>query len=195
MSPIPPQPHVITHPRPWYRRARFLAPVGTVAGFLLGVGVVGAGGSATPAATPAAATVRSTSTATTTVTKPGPTKTVTRTVTRTAKPVARSSEVQAVLNAWTNAGPQPDKQRAAMAKLRREWPTLADALDAATGTRPSAPVAARPTTAAPAPPAPAPDVYYANCSAVRAAGAAPLSIGEPGYRAGLDRDGDGVACE
>lgn len=190
MAPIPPQPHVITHSRPWYRRARFLAPVGTVAGFLLGAGVVGAGGSTTVAATPAAATV--TSTATKTVAKPGPTKTVTRTVTRTAKPVARSSLVQAVLNAWTNAGPQPDQQRAAMAKLRREWPTLADALDAATGTHPSAPVVSQPTTAAPPP---APDVYYANCSAARAAGAAPLYIGEPGYRAGLDRDGDGVACE
>lgn len=37
--------------------------------------------------------------------------------------------------------------------------------------------------------------YYANCSAARAAGAAPIQVGEPGYRAGLDRDGDGVACE
>jgi hypothetical protein len=38
-------------------------------------------------------------------------------------------------------------------------------------------------------------VYYANCAAVRAAGKAPLYRGEPGYRAGLDRDDDGVACE
>ena len=37
--------------------------------------------------------------------------------------------------------------------------------------------------------------YYPNCAAVRAAGAAPLRRGSPGYRAGLDRDGDGVACE
>ena len=37
--------------------------------------------------------------------------------------------------------------------------------------------------------------YYANCSAARAAGAAPLSAGAPGYRAALDRDKDGVACE
>ncbi|MFE5633994.1 excalibur calcium-binding domain-containing protein [Streptomyces sp. NPDC056543] len=37
-------------------------------------------------------------------------------------------------------------------------------------------------------------VYYTNCDAVRAAGAAPLRVGEPGYRAGLDGDGDGVAC-
>ena len=38
-------------------------------------------------------------------------------------------------------------------------------------------------------------VSYANCSAVRAAGAAPIRIGEPGYSGRLDRDGDGVACE
>ena len=39
------------------------------------------------------------------------------------------------------------------------------------------------------------DVYYANCSEARAAGAAPIYSGDPGYRAGLDRDRDGVACE
>ena len=38
-------------------------------------------------------------------------------------------------------------------------------------------------------------VYYANCSAARAAGAAPIYRGEPGYRSALDRDDDGVACE
>lgn len=37
--------------------------------------------------------------------------------------------------------------------------------------------------------------YYANCSAVRAAGAAPIRTGDPGYGSHLDRDGDGVACE
>jgi hypothetical protein len=38
-------------------------------------------------------------------------------------------------------------------------------------------------------------VYYPNCTAARAAGAAPIQIGEAGYRRKLDRDGDGVACE
>ena len=37
--------------------------------------------------------------------------------------------------------------------------------------------------------------YYANCTAARAAGAAPLRRGQPGYRAAMDRDEDGVACE
>jgi hypothetical protein len=47
------------------------------------------------------------------------------------------------------------------------------------------------------PPAPAPpaEVYYKNCAAARAAGAAPLHRGDPGYRPALDRDGDGIACE
>ena len=43
--------------------------------------------------------------------------------------------------------------------------------------------------------APATTVYYQNCDAVRAAGAAPIYVGDPGYRPGLDRDGDGVGCE
>lgn len=38
-------------------------------------------------------------------------------------------------------------------------------------------------------------VYYANCSEAKAAGAAPLHAWDPGYRPGLDGDGDGVACE
>lgn len=37
--------------------------------------------------------------------------------------------------------------------------------------------------------------YYANCTAAKAAGAAPLYAGQPGYSTSLDRDRDGVACE
>ena len=39
------------------------------------------------------------------------------------------------------------------------------------------------------------DAYYANCTAARAAGAAPVRRGDPGYARHLDRDGDGVGCE
>lgn len=55
-----------------------------------------------------------------------------------------------------------------------------------------APQPAPPAPVAPPPPASA---YYDNCDAARTAGAAPLYQGEPGYRAGLDRDNDGIACE
>lgn len=37
--------------------------------------------------------------------------------------------------------------------------------------------------------------YYSGCNDVRAAGKAPLYYGEPGYREGMDGDGDGIACE
>ena len=39
------------------------------------------------------------------------------------------------------------------------------------------------------------EVYYKNCSEARAAGAAPIHNGQPGYSTNLDRDGDGIACE
>ena len=38
-------------------------------------------------------------------------------------------------------------------------------------------------------------VYYRNCSAARAAGAAPVYKGDPGYGSHLDKDRDGVGCE
>lgn len=59
-----------------------------------------------------------------------------------------------------------------------------------------------PEEPAPAPepesaPAPEPQqhVYYKNCKEAKAANAAPLYVDDPGYRPGLDRDGDGIACE
>lgn len=36
---------------------------------------------------------------------------------------------------------------------------------------------------------------YANCAKARAAGAAPVRRGDPGYGPHLDRDNDGVGCE
>jgi hypothetical protein len=60
---------------------------------------------------------------------------------------------------------------------------------AAPPTTTTPPVTTTPPTTTP------PSVYYANCAEVRAAGKAPLYSGQPGYRPGLDGDGDGVACE
>jgi hypothetical protein len=50
-----------------------------------------------------------------------------------------------------------------------------------------------PTPLAPTPPSSS--VYYANCTAVRDAGAAPIYPSEPGFRQAFDRDNDGVGCE
>ena len=76
--------------------------------------------------------------------------------------------------------------------------TAAPVTAAPTTTRPpaTAPPATQAPVAAPAPVATAaPSAYYANCSAARAAGAAPVYRVEPGYASHLDRDGDGVGCE
>ena len=54
----------------------------------------------------------------------------------------------------------------------------------------SAPVSPTTPDAAPGEP-----VYYENCSAARAAGAAPVYAGQSGYGRHIDRDGDGIGCE
>lgn len=68
---------------------------------------------------------------------------------------------------------------------------------------PSKPPAASAAPAAPKPnpkssPSPAPgpkDVSYKNCAEAKAAGAAPIRRGQPGYAKHLDRDNDGIACD
>jgi len=62
------------------------------------------------------------------------------------------------------------------------------AADLAARKVPAAPVA----PAVPASPAVAP---FANCTAARAAGAAPVYKGTPGYGTHLDRDRDGIGCD
>ncbi|CAB4604566.1 unannotated protein [freshwater metagenome] len=81
------------------------------------------------------------------------------------------------------------------------WPLGGTAFTSPEGSAPSGSVSGAPVVpVAPTPtPAPSPsvggDVYYANCTAARAAGAAPIYAGQPGYRSALDGDKDGVACE
>lgn len=67
------------------------------------------------------------------------------------------------------------------------WPLMP--LDAPANPEPPKPLP-------PLPPPPAPTApYYPSCAAARQAGAAPIYRGQPGYRAGLDRDNDGIACD
>ncbi len=69
------------------------------------------------------------------------------------------------------------------------------------GAPPPAPAALNDGGSAFAPPAnrvappPRRDGAYANCTEARAAGAAPVRRGDPGYGPHLDRDGDGIGCE
>jgi micrococcal nuclease len=68
--------------------------------------------------------------------------------------------------------------------------TITGVLDA-----PASRSTAPPAAFADIPPPVTSSVYYDDCKAARVSGAAPLHAGHPGYRAALDRDGDGVACE
>ena len=70
-------------------------------------------------------------------------------------------------------------------------PTASPAPAVVTPAPTPAPQAVQPTPV----PTSAPSVYYKNCTAARAAGAAPLYRSSPGYASHLDRDGDGIACE
>lgn len=116
--------------------------------------------------------------------------------------VARQIEVKAIYGLWVTQA-----EHDAMARVLTECgggaPAAAPAPTTTTRQAPApapapspAPAPAPAPVPAPAEPAPAPaEVYYKNCAAARAAGAAPLYVGEPGYRPKMDGDGDGVACE
>lgn len=107
--------------------------------------------------------------------------------------VARQVAVKIRYDLWVTAA-----ERDAMARVLGECP--AEALPGGAST---APVVATPTPPAEPVPAPAPassspspsTVHYASCAEARAVGAAPVLVGQPGYRSGLDGDGDGIACE
>ena len=99
--------------------------------------------------------------------------------------VERQIQVKAVYHLWVTAA-----EKQAMIRILSNCA-------APEGTSPSTPAPTSPPATSGVPPAqngPA-GVTYANCSQARAAGAAPLHRGQPGYSARLDRDGDGVACE
>ncbi|NNH72030.1 excalibur calcium-binding domain-containing protein [Nocardia uniformis] len=40
-----------------------------------------------------------------------------------------------------------------------------------------------------------PRPYYVNCTQVQREESGPLLAGQPGYRPGLDKDGNGIACD
>ena len=89
---------------------------------------------------------------------------------------APAARAPAARKATTVALPQSPEERPGT--LDREWTHLAD-------DRPAAPARAAEDRS----------VHYAGCNEVRAAGKAPLYVGQPGYSADMDGDSDGIACE
>lgn len=107
--------------------------------------------------------------------------------------VARQIAVKARYRLWMTAAEQAAATRVLRSCPRQTVPTESGAPyigkapkpTPRTTTRPPPPVTSEPPS----------NVYYENCDAVRAAGAAPIHAGDPGYDSHLDRDGDGVACK
>lgn len=121
--------------------------------------------------------------------------------------VARQVAIKAKYHLWVTAPERDAIARVLSTCPGQPLPTDAQASSGAaaapTAGAPKPTAAPKPATtpkpaASPKPvpaPAPAGDVYYQNCAAARAAGAAPIRAGQPGYSRQLDRDGDGIACE
>jgi hypothetical protein len=101
--------------------------------------------------------------------------------------VARQVAVKLKYGVWVTAA-----ERDAMVRVLSTCPTTRLPGPGRAPTVAALPKGGAATQQAPTAPS---STYYANCDAVRAAGAAPLRAGQPGYSRKLDRDGDGVACE
>jgi hypothetical protein len=123
--------------------------------------------------------------------------------------VGQQVTVKAVYGLWVT---QPEKD--AITRVLTECGAVATTTTTSKVSETQVPPTARTTTPAysppptteytpPPPPAYTPpavvdapsSAYYPNCDAARAAGAAPIYEGQPGYRLKLDSNKDGVACE
>jgi len=102
--------------------------------------------------------------------------------------VARQVAVKATYGLWVTQAEHDAMTRVLDTCPGQPVPAPGTAPAAVTPSAPAADGSAEPSTA----PVPEP---YANCAAARAAGAAPLHRGDPGWSDSMDGDGDGIACE
>jgi hypothetical protein len=164
---------------------RFRTPLligGGVFALLLVIGAVSGGGedrdsgavpvvaAAAPTSRPAPTTTRVTPTPTPAA-QPDPAVDVDRQTTRA--PAAAATRESRSADPEPRRAPQPEPQRVIAPAPEPEPERAPDPEPVASGG----------------------STYYANCAAVRAAGADPIRAGDPGYSSQLDRDGDGVGCE
>lgn len=190
-----------TKKTPWYKGR---VAVGTAA-LLIGFGAGSAGSnSSEPGAVPeATSTATITATATVIVTPEPVVETVTATPSASADLVSGQEGEGAQAGQQLTAQPKPTTSQTHVAKVSaaRQKATKGTATKKAKASK----KAAKPKPAKVVKPKPAKktksqkktsgSTYYKNCSAARAAGAAPVHRGDPGYGKHLDRDGDGIGCE
>jgi hypothetical protein len=117
--------------------------------------------------------------------------------------VARQIAVKAKYRLWVTVAEKASMEKI-LGRCAAGGPTSPPLTPSASPTPTSVPEQSAPaptsapgsTPSTPSASAAAPEsVVYANCDAVRAAGAAPVRRGDPGYSRKLDRDGDGIGCE
>lgn len=110
----------------------------------------------------------------------------------TATPTPTPTPTQAPVPLVAPVAPEVQAPPVVVAPVAPPAPPVVEAQPA-----PLAPVAPPVVEAPPvvAPPVAPAAVSYANCAAVRAAGAAPIHSSQPGYGRHLDRDGDGWGCD
>lgn len=107
--------------------------------------------------------------------------------------VARQVAVKDAYGLWVTQAEQDAMVRVLSSCPDEPLPTAQSPTATSVPASPAAP--AVPTTPPPASPAAPVDTPFRNCSEARAAGAAPVHRGDPGYGPHLDRDGDGIGCE
>lgn len=209
--------------KPWYKRKRIIIPALLVLGAVGAAGqdqdqpTQAAAMSSSPTTVPPAASSTTTSASTSTESTAVPAAASETTTTQpvatsatTTVPSSTSSAAPVVLytscDQVRDAGAAPLRQGDAGYSLELDRDGDGVACEPVAAKTTNAYVAPRTTDATPQATPTAPlglvdtdagsaTTYYANCSAVRAAGAAPIYRGQPGYSSKLDRDGDGVACE
>jgi hypothetical protein len=159
-----------------------------VTGALLVLSGCGSTDTSQPAAPSVAPLPTVTSTTTATTTKPTTTSRTTTPAPTTTTPVTTTSTEVIVVPPAVDSDVDLDRPY-----VPAPVPFVAPAPVPFVAPAPVAPAPA-PAPVAPAPVAPS-SVFYGSCAEVRAAGAAPIYAGEPGYSTKLDRDKDGVACE
>lgn len=112
-----------------------------------------------------------------------------------AAAAAAAAKAKADAAAKAKADAAAKAKAAAAAKAKADAAAKAKAAAAAKAKADAAAKAKAAAAAAAAQEEASSDVYYENCSAVRAAGADPIRRGDPGYSTKLDRDRDGIGCE
>lgn len=108
--------------------------------------------------------------------------------------VARQVSVKKTYGLWVTAA-EKNAIAAVLASCPGQPSFTSTLTSPITPVAPSSGAAVAPSAAPVAPVTPDGAISYANCAAARAAGAAPLRVGDPGYSTKLDRDRDGIACE